>query len=63
MSTATTTKLGAGAAARQLGISTQYLSELAQTGRIKFELCPYGRVYDADEVERVRRERDERMQA
>jgi excisionase family DNA binding protein len=60
---AVTTTIGAGEAARRLGISAQYLGQLAAAGRIPFATTPYGRVYDAEEVERLRRQREERRAA
>jgi excisionase family DNA binding protein len=54
------TVIGAGAAARRLGISTQYLSQLATSGKLPFVPTPYGRAYRIDVVERFRESRDER---
>jgi excisionase family DNA binding protein len=52
--------IGAGEAARRLGISAQYLSALAERGLIPFERTPYGRTYDARDVEEVRAAREAR---
>jgi excisionase family DNA binding protein len=46
--------LGAGETARRLGISAQYLSQLAKAGRIPFTLTPYGRTYREIDVDRLR---------
>lgn len=56
-------KLGAGEAARLLGVSAEYLRYLARAGRVEFELTPYGRTYDADDIERLRVQRDEKKGA
>lgn len=50
--------LTTGEASRLLGFSPQYLGQLVRSGRIQFVQTPYGRLYDADEVERVRQERE-----
>jgi len=57
--------IGAGTAARLLGISSQYLNRLAQAGKIPFEPTPYGRTYQVADVERLRvaRERAARAKA
>jgi hypothetical protein len=55
---AVATTIGAGKAARRLGVSTQYLGVLAVSGRVAFIETPYGRAYEADEIERVRAERE-----
>lgn len=49
--------VGSGEAARRLGVSTQYLGQLAAEGRIAFVATPIGRLFDPVEVERVRQER------
>ena len=51
--------IGAGAAARRLGISTQCLGELAKSGRIEFETTPYGqRVFSSAAIEALKEERE-----
>lgn len=54
------TMLGAGEAARRLGTSAEYLRYLAREGRVEFEATPYGRTYDASDIERLRLERDQK---
>jgi hypothetical protein len=50
--------VGAGAAARMLEISGEHLRRLGNAGKIPFELTVHGyRVYEADDVGRLRRER------
>jgi excisionase family DNA binding protein len=56
--TAEASVIGAGAAARLLGISTQYLSHLATSGRLPFVPTPYGRTYRLHDVERLRESRN-----
>jgi hypothetical protein len=58
--TTETTLIGAGAAARLIGVSTEYLRQLAAAGRIEYQMTPYGRLYDLGDAERFRRERAER---
>lgn len=52
--------IGSGEAARRLGFSPQYLARLAKSGGIPFETTVYGRVYRAQDVERLKAERDAR---
>lgn len=58
-----TSMIGAGEAARLIGVSTEYLRQLATAGRIRFETTPYGRAYYLDDAERVRLERLDREAA
>jgi hypothetical protein len=50
--------IAAGVAARRIGVSREYLRQLAEARDVRFEMTPYGRVYDSADVERVRRERE-----
>jgi hypothetical protein len=60
MTVATATTIGAGEAARRLGISAQYLGILAASGRIPYIDTPYGRAFDENVVECTRLEREAR---
>jgi DNA-binding transcriptional MerR regulator len=50
--------IGAGEAARRLGVSAEYLRFLARAGRVPFEQSPYGRVYDSREIDALKEERE-----
>jgi DNA-binding transcriptional MerR regulator len=54
--------LGAGEAARRIGVSREYLRQLADSNRVQFETTPYGRVYDPSDIERVRLERKAKLE-
>lgn len=60
MNTQTSTLLRASEAARALGIAAQSLLRMGDRGRIAFETDPVSgwRLYAAEEVERVRQERE-----
>jgi DNA-binding transcriptional MerR regulator len=50
--------IGAGAAAREAGVSAEYLRYLARVGRVPFEMTPYGRVYRPADIARLKAERE-----
>ena len=45
--------VGAGEAARRLGISRTYLVRLVESGKLEAALTPIGRLFDLAEVERL----------
>src|SRR5438067_13636 len=51
--TASEEMLAAGAAARRLGISREWLRQLADANKVRFAVTPYGRVYDPRDIERL----------
>lgn len=56
--TSTATLIGAGDAARRIGVSAEYLRYLARADRIRCQQTPYGRLYEVEDVERFRQERE-----
>lgn len=44
--------------ATRLGLSAARIIQLANQGKLKYERTPLGRLYDAEDVERLRLERD-----
>lgn len=43
--------------AARLGLSVDRIRQLAKAGRIRHEMTPLGRLFDASDVERLRAER------
>jgi excisionase family DNA binding protein len=50
--------LTASQAARLLGLSSERVRQLARQGRLKGHDTPLGRLYDRDDVEALKRERE-----
>ena len=44
-------------AGRRLGLTAGYMRQLADSGRVRAQRTPLGRLLDAADVERLRRER------
>jgi excisionase family DNA binding protein len=56
---ATASLLGPSQVARVLGVSRERVVQLANEGRLTAMMTPLGRLFDADDVERLAREREE----
>jgi hypothetical protein len=54
-------KLRTGEVADVLGVTPQWVMELARRGDIDHEQTPLGRLYDPEEIRRVADERDRRL--
>ena len=55
--------LTTGQVARRLQISESRVVQLAREGKIEHEMTPLGRLYDADDVERLAAERQRQRAA
>lgn len=49
-----------GDAARRLGVSPEWMRQLCKANRVLFVETPYGRLIDAEDLERLVRERAEK---
>ena len=59
----TTAPLTRSQVARRLGVSSEYVRDLALSGRITYQETPLGRLYDAASVEAFALAREQRQQA
>ena len=59
----TTEQLTRSQVARRLGVSSEYVRDLALSGRITYCETPLGRLYDAASVEAFAQAREQRRQA
>ena len=58
--TTTSSWLSPSEAGRRLGLSVAQVRNLADQGKLKCDKTPIGRLIDADDVERLKKERDGR---
>ena len=56
-------RLSSSQAARVAGCSVAWIHRLASDGRLSYEPTPLGRLFSRDDVEALRREREERQRA